>query len=134
LRQVLNSSEAPELVDFRKRHGVGADAAIDWTTFVELKASGRRLPTSIQMTNAEFQRAKERGLDYILALVSGLEEGYRTEIRLIIDPTNRVSLRPVQGMRLIRVAEAPAVIIQLDENEQSNAVDAQEIAQASPTQ
>jgi hypothetical protein len=123
LSQVLTSSNEPELVDFRKRHGVGADGAVDWKTFVELKASGRESPTSVQMTNSEFQRAKERGLDYILALVSGLEEGQTTEIRLILDPTNRVTLRPVQGMRLVRIAEAPAVIIRLDDNKVDEAAE-----------
>jgi hypothetical protein len=115
LTQILISCTEPELVDFRKRHGVGADGAVDWKTFVELKASARGLPASVQMTNSEYQRAQERGLDYILALVCGLEEGQTTEIRLILDPTNRAILRPVQGMRLVRVAEAPAVIIRLDD-------------------
>src|SRR5205814_10695093 len=123
LSQILNSSDEPELIDFRKRHRVGADGAIDWKTFVELKASGRGSPASAQMTNSEFQRAKERGLDYILALVSGLEEGQRTEIRLILDPTNRVALRPVQGMRLVRIAEAPAVIIRFDDDKDAEAAE-----------
>ena len=86
LRHALNREDAPELVDFRKRHGVGADGAIDWKKFGELKASARSLPASIEMTNAEYERAKEQGRDYILALVYGLEEGERTEARLIIDP------------------------------------------------
>ena len=60
LRHALNRDDAPELVDFRKRHGVGADGAIDWKKFVELKASARSLPASIEMTNAEYERAKEQ--------------------------------------------------------------------------
>ena len=41
LEQVLNTSQDERLVDFRNRHGVGSDGAINWKTFVELKATGR---------------------------------------------------------------------------------------------
>jgi hypothetical protein len=111
LRHALNRDDAPELVDFRKRHGVGADGAIDWKKFVELKASARSLPASIEMTNAEYERAKEQGRDYILALVYGLEEGERTEARLIIDPIGNLTVRPVAGIRLVGLAQATAVIL-----------------------
>jgi hypothetical protein len=116
---VLNRSDAPELVDFRKRHGVGADGAIDWKTFVELKATGRAPHTSIEMQNSEFERAKERGLDFILALVSGLEEGQGlpTEVRLIIDPANRAAVRPVHGVRLVGLADVPAVVVRFNDGE-----------------
>lgn len=123
LTHVLNTNDSPELVDFRKRHGVGADGAIDWKTFVELKASGRGPQSSIEMSNSEFERAKERGLDFILALVSGLEEDQRTEVRLILDPANRAAVRPIHGIRLVGLAEAPAVVVRLDDEAESEAVD-----------
>jgi hypothetical protein len=119
LRHALNRSDAPELVDFRKRHGVGADGAIDWKKFVELKASARSLSASIEMTNAEYERAKEQGRDYILALVYGLEEGERTEARLIIDPIQNLSVRPVAGIRLVGLAQATAVILSFAEASES---------------
>jgi Domain of unknown function (DUF3883) len=102
-------------VDFRKRHSVGADGAIDWKTFVELKARGRSLPPSITMTNAEYERAKERGTDFILALVYGLEEGQRTEARLILDPIRNAVLYPINGIRLAGLSEAPAVLLRFDD-------------------
>lgn len=119
LRHALNRSDAPELVDFRKRHGVGADGAIDWKKFVELKASARSLSASIEMTNAEYERAKEQGRDYILALVYGLEEGERTEARLIIDPIRNLAVRPVAGIRLVGLAQATAVILSFAEASES---------------
>ena len=91
LLEALKTDEGPQLQDFRRRWGVGADGAIDWRKFIELKASGRSMPTSIEMSNSEYERARERGEDYILALVYGLEEGQRTEARLIFDPVNTCS-------------------------------------------
>ncbi len=114
LEQVLNTSEDERLVDFRKRHGVGADGAIDWKTFVELKATGRGPLSSIEMSNAQYERAKERGKAYILALVSGLETNQRDEVRLIIDPANCVPTQPVNGIRLTGLLECQAVVIHFD--------------------
>jgi len=115
LKQVLNTSQDARLVDFRRRHGVGADGAINWKTFVELKATGRSPQSSIEMSNSEYARAKERGKDFILALVSGLEVGQLDEVRLIIDPANCVSTRPVNGIHLVGLLVAPAVVVQFEE-------------------
>jgi hypothetical protein len=114
LSQVLQHSEKEELVDFRNRHGVGADGVINWRLFVEMKASGRSMQSSIEMSNAEYERAKERGQDFILALVYGLETGERGEVCLIFDPVNHVVARPVNGVRLSGLAGAPSVTIGFD--------------------
>ena len=111
LAQALETSAEDELVDFRNRHGVGADGAISWKTFVEMKATGRSPQSSVEMSNAEYERAKERGNDFILALVSGLEEGYRDEVRLILDPANRATVRPLNGVKLVGLAEAPSIVV-----------------------
>ena len=111
LKQVLNTSPNEQLVDFRKRHGVGADGVINWKQFVELKATGLSPQSAVEMSNSEYDRAKQRGRDYILALVSGLEVGQTDEVRLIIDPANCASTRPVNGIRLVGLLEAPAVVV-----------------------
>lgn len=115
LEPVLNTSQDERLIDFRRRHGVGADGVIHWKTFVELKATGRGPQTSIDMSNAEYERAKERGIDFILALVSGLEVGQQDEVRLIIDPANRLSVRPMNGVRLGGLLEAPCIIVHFED-------------------
>lgn len=79
-----------------------------------MKATGRAPQSSIEMSNAEFERAKERGNDFILALVSGLEDGHQDEVRLIIDPANRATVRPLNGVKLIALPEAPAIVITFD--------------------
>ena len=78
---------------------------------MEMKATGRSPQSWVEMSNSEYERAKERGQDYILALVSGLEEGQADEVRLIFDPANRTSTRPVNGIRLVGLLDAPAVVV-----------------------
>ena len=113
LRDVLRTSTAPEIVDFRKHHHIGADGAIDWKTFVELKATGRGSQGSVELSATEYERAREQGINFMLALVSGLEEGEQTQVRLILDPVNRAAVRAVGSMRLVGLADAPAVVMYL---------------------
>ena len=116
LRDVLRTATAPEIVDFRKHHHIGADGAIDWKTFVELKATGRGSQASVELSATEYERAREQGINFILALVSGLEEGEQTQVRLILDPVNRAAVRAVGSMRLVGLADAPAVVIYLGDS------------------
>lgn len=116
LRDVLRTSTAPEIVDFRKHHHIGADGAIDWKTFVEMKATGRGSQGSVELSATEYERAREQGINFMLALVSGLEEGEQTQVRLILDPVNRTSVRAVGSMRLVGLAEAPAVVLYLGDS------------------
>jgi hypothetical protein len=115
LKQILSTADGKELVDFRKRHGVGADGAFAWEKFVELKATGRGPATSIELSTTEYLRAKEAGLDFMLALVSGLESGEVGQVRLIFDPANRASCKPTSGMRFYALNEAPAIVVTFEE-------------------
>jgi hypothetical protein len=92
-----------------------ADGVINWKTFVELKATGRDPQSSIELSNAEYERAKERGMDFILALVSGLETDQKAQVRLIFDPANRVSTRPINGIRLTGLLDAPCIVINFED-------------------
>lgn len=116
LMHVLDRADGTELEDFRRRHGVGADGAFDWTEFVELKAAGRSMQTSVSFTPAEFKRALERGNDYILALVYNCEKGLNTTVKLIFDPVRRASLRETEGVRLNNLPEASGIIVELGED------------------
>lgn len=123
LKQALETSPDQRLTDFRQRHGVGADGVIDWKRFVEMKATARAPQTQIELSNNEFERAKQRGSDFILALVSGLETGQKDEVRLIFDPANCATMRPANGVKLIRLLEAPAVVINFEEPDEEAEVD-----------
>ena len=114
LVQALDTSPDQRLVDFRNRQGVGADGVFDWKRFVEMKATARGPQTQVELSNNEFERAKQRGSDFILALVSGLETGYQDEVRLIFDPANCAGVRPTNGVKLVGLLEAPAIVIQFE--------------------
>ncbi|MFB9985020.1 protein NO VEIN domain-containing protein [Mesorhizobium kowhaii] len=90
---------------------------MDWKTFFEMKATGRAPQGSIEMSNAEYERAKERGNDFTLALVSGLEDGYQDEVRLIFDPARRAAVRPLNGVKLVALTEAPLILIPFGNSE-----------------
>lgn len=114
LSQALDTTDDKRIVDFRRNHGVGADAVIDWKQFIEMKATGRGPQNQIEMSNNEYLRAKERGTNFILALVSGLETGQSDEIRLIFDPVNCANVVPTNGVRLGGLLDAPSVLIQFE--------------------
>jgi hypothetical protein len=116
LVHVLDRADGTELEDFRRRHCVGADGAFDWGDFVELKATGRSMQTSVSLTPAEFQRALERGNDYILALVHNCEKGNSTKVKLIFDPVRRVSIRETEAIRLNGLPDATGILVELGEH------------------
>ena len=116
LVHVLERADGAELENFRRRHGVGADGAIDWDQFVELKATGRSMQTSVSLTPAEFERALQRRNDYILALVHGCEKGSTTKVKLIFDPMRRLSTRETEGIRLNGLPDAAGIVIELGED------------------
>ena len=115
LVQALETSRDQKLIDFRSRHGVGADGAFDWKRFVEMKTTARGPQTQIELSNSEYERAQQRGSDFILALVSGLETGYKDEVRLIFDPANCATVRPTNGVKLVGLMQAPAVVIHFED-------------------
>lgn len=110
---VLQNDEDPLVVDWRSRHGIGADGvSADWRTFVELKASGVDMPTEVNFQDSQFQRCHERGNDYILALVWGMEEGHLERVKLIFNPLRCCTMRSVSGIKLSGLREAFGVGIE----------------------
>ncbi|WP_157785383.1 sacsin N-terminal ATP-binding-like domain-containing protein [Sinorhizobium fredii] len=96
------------LADLQSERGIGADGIIDWETFVEMKCFAREMPAEVTLTEAEFLRAKERKEKFLLVVVSGLEEGFRTEVRVYSDPLATLPWTPkgsvsVSGLRSGRV-------------------------------
>lgn len=125
LVHVLERADGVELEDFRRRHGVGADGAFDWGDFVELKATGRSMQSSVSFTPMEFRQALERGNDYILALVHNCEKGANTKVKLIFDPARRVGLRETEGVRLNGLPDAAGIVVELGlDGEMSNVEEA----------
>nr|WP_294814716.1 DUF3883 domain-containing protein [uncultured Sphingomonas sp.] len=117
LQSVLLSSGDKDVTDFRRTHRIGADGAIEWKKFVELKATGQGPQSSIEMSANEYERAREQGLNFILALVAGLEDGYRTQVMLVFDPAHRASIRPVGSVRLVGLTDVPSLKYMIAEPE-----------------
>ncbi|MCU4181781.1 sacsin N-terminal ATP-binding-like domain-containing protein [Bosea sp. BH3] len=99
------------LEDIRLRRGGGADATIDWKTFVEVKAFYGGAPSSIGLTAHETERARKCGRDFILAIVSGLGDDQDLEIRLVFDPLSNASWEANRGITLKSVAKANGSIV-----------------------
>lgn len=110
-KRVLETSDREPLVDFRNRQRVGADGAFDWTRFVELKACGRSMPSSVQMTLAEYTRAVECGRNYMLVLVAGLEHGCETKVKIILDPVRTATVSRSEAVRVSGLLDAPGIEI-----------------------
>lgn len=113
---VLQRSDGPDLEDFRRRHNVGADGAFDWEEFVELKAAGRSMQTSVALTASEYAKALQCGNDYILALVYQCEKGSQTRVKLIFDPARRASVRETEAVRLSGLDFAPGILVELGDD------------------
>lgn len=59
-----------------------------------MKSFAREAPSEVTFTESEFRRAKERKGKFLLVLVSGLEEGFETEIRIYADPLDTLPWVP----------------------------------------
>lgn len=86
LATVMNRLDDRELADYQALRGIGADALDQLERAVEMKAYSREMPASVSLSANEAEKAAEQRADYLLAVVSGLEEGYETRVRLFADP------------------------------------------------
>lgn len=124
LRNILANAKDGPLSDFRRRHGVGSDGAIGWRTFVELKATARSPQSSVEFSASEFERAQNEGMNFMLALVSGLEEGFETQIRIILDPTRAASVKPLGTVRLSGLQTTHSLVVRWNETADADGAEA----------
>ena len=99
------------LDDYQSERGVGADGAIDWKTFIEMKSFSREAPGEVTFTESEFRRARERRGKFLLVVVSGLEEGYATELRVYADPLGTLPWTPKGSVGVGGLTRGRAVIL-----------------------
>jgi hypothetical protein len=117
---VFNSDGFP-LADFQANRGVGADGAIGWEKFIEMKSFAREAPSQVMLTDNEFRRARECGTNFYLVMVSGLEKGYGTELRVFSDPLGSLPWSPRGYVSLGGLNKGAALI--LKENLTAEATD-----------
>lgn len=99
------------LNDFQQTRGIGADGAVEWKTFVEMKAVGREPPAQVSFTEAEFKRALERKGHFLLVVVSGLEEGFQTQISVYADPLGTLPWVPRGSVSIGGLDAGPALVL-----------------------
>ncbi|XBG31931.1 hypothetical protein ABH853_00640 [Pseudomonas sp. 13.2] len=59
-----------------------------------MKSFARAAPGEITLTEAEFRRASECAANFYLVIVSGLEEGFDTELRIFVNPIENLPWKP----------------------------------------
>ena len=107
-RKVL-SSDHKEIVDLRAQRGVGADAMDELERFYELKVSAGGEPNEVELTSAEWQRAKISP-DFFLVVISGVEGvDSRPSVRIIPRPLNQLDQRVSGTIKLSGVRHAKSV-------------------------
>jgi hypothetical protein len=94
------------LTDVHKQPNVGADAVDQHGRYYELKVHVGERPDSESLQPSEFRRATDEEDRFILAVVSGLEEGFKPEIRLIADPLHRLRWEPNVDIVVSGISEA----------------------------
>ena len=100
------NGELSELRDFHHLRGVGADALDRLKRFFEIKSTAGPMKDQVEVTPNEYRRAVEERGKFYLAIVSGLEVGYQTIVRIIPDPASALEARRFQGIRLAGVLSA----------------------------
>jgi hypothetical protein len=114
LDHVLKHGELGELKDFSKLRGIGADAAIDLKKFFEIKASAREMPDRVELTLNEVDRARLSSDSFYLVVVSGLEEGYETVLRIYKNPLRSLNWCPSRTIIVSGLRSKTAMQVKLD--------------------
>lgn len=114
LLSAIVSQNKVKLKDFTRLQLVGADAGDDLKRFFEIKAHGGEMPDTVKIEMSEVLRAQRSGKDFYLAVVSGLEEGYQTVIKLFAKPLETLDWVQGTSFKLAGVKSKKALEIHLD--------------------
>jgi hypothetical protein len=106
LARELKRTRGLTLNDLRKQKNVGADAIDQNGVYYELKVGIGDLEDTVSLTPSEFERAKAEGENFILVIVSGMETGYQTTVKLIPDPLRRLNWSPDIDIQVSGIREA----------------------------
>mgnify|MGYP003456223107 FL=1 len=76
-----------------------------------MKSFARGGPAEITLTETEFRRAEESKANFYLVIISGLEEGYETELRIYINPTKHLPWTPKGHVSIGGLAKGAALVL-----------------------
>lgn len=98
-----------EIVDLRKRHGLGADAVDELRQFYEIKMqTSGGIPNEVTLQPSQLEAADDE--DFFLAVVSGLaEDESELRVRFIFEPLKKLRTRIRGEATLVGVSEVEAL-------------------------
>lgn len=116
LAGALKEMDDLQLEDFSALRGIGADSIDNLRRFFELKVFAGAPADEVRFEPSEVQRALQSKGDYFLAIVSGLEEGYETQIKIFADPVRTLPIRRVSQIRLggVRSSTSRSLVIKVN--------------------
>ena len=117
LHHVLTTADLGELTDLRRFRNVGADSILELKDFFEIKASAGDLPSTEQLTRSEFERAKLEKKKFFLAVITGLEVGFETVVRIYNDPVRTLDWSPSTGVIFSGFKKKKHLAISINETE-----------------
>ena len=115
LAAALKQIDDLHLEDFSALRGIGADSIDNLKRLFELKAYAGDAPDEVRFEASQFKRAVKERKDYFLAVVSGLEEGKDTQIRIFADPVRTMPWRPTSRIMLggVRSGASPTLLVSI---------------------
>ncbi len=120
--QLAIDGEASGLQDYRHLRGIGADALDKLKRYFEIKAYYGSMPNEITLTANEAERAFIEKDKFFLAVVSGLEQGYETTVRIVPNPLQNLKPKSNSSVTLCGVTSSKfAIEIRFAEREASEA-------------
>ncbi|MCI0582616.1 MAG: ATP-binding protein [Chloroflexi bacterium] len=113
LRRVLLTA-GRESDDFRAIRRLGADVVDDLKRFFEIKASFGPGGDSVSLTAHEAKRAQTaKPGEFFLAVITGLEKGYQTHVRIIPDPLDTLEWGEDGTLTLTGLRES-GIVVEVD--------------------
>jgi len=120
--QLAINGEASDLQDYRHLRGIGADALDKLKRYFEIKAHYGPMPDEITLTANEAERAFIEKDKFFLAIISGLEQGYDTIVRIVPNPLQSLKPKSSTSVTLCGITSSRSAIeIRFPEREASEA-------------
>jgi hypothetical protein len=100
--------------DFRALRRLGADVVDDVGRFFEIKASYGNGGDAVSLTAHEAKRAQiAKPGEFFLAIVTGLEKGYQTQVRIIPDPLENLDWGEDGNLTLTGIRRS-GIVVEVD--------------------
>ena len=111
--QGIVSDNKTKLKDFTRLRGLGADAGDELLGLFEIKAHGGEMPDSVSFELSQRRAASKSAEKFYLAVVSGLEEGHETIVRLFARPMETLDLEEGTAIKLSGIRSRRAIEVRL---------------------